>query len=437
MQILLNAISSDVLEIPLGHISPDALADGELWPLHNLAEIFAELCDILLKRDDTPAQPQSVEADGSPPHSARPSSQAGRRPQSARSAAQSDSCVCGLEDGSHEPCLGSAAAVDIESLETARRAAGSQALPRAAVDSAGAAAETFRVACSEALAAEALRAPGIAGARRRRNASTGSAPLAGTSGKRPKKPLTGGRASNGPASGQRAKSAPPRSRGRTLHRGPSPGVVQHQMAEGIERRTRTSRQTSGRPRTSGSASAANFRADIAGGKQRRARSKRASGKDTGATTSARLESEIAELQAALEAEAAARANDVEAAAAAAAGATAAAARVAAAAQSELGYSAAAQYAGLVRQQLAGVRRAERFELIRGRAADHNARTEARIAAARRARVTEEVARCRRSRLEKAAAKGDLTYRRLYKQAIESERQRMLLERCASPRCRLR
>ena len=75
--------------------------------------------------------------------------------------------------------------------------------------------------------------------------------------------------------------------------------------------------------------------------------------------------------------------------------------------------------------------------IRGRAADHNARTEARIAAARRARVTEEVARCRRSRLEKAAAKGDLTYRRLYKQAIESERQRMLLERCASPRCRLR
>ena len=61
MQILLNAISSDVLEIPLGHISPDALADGELWPLHNLAEIFAELCDILLKRDDTPAQPQSVE----------------------------------------------------------------------------------------------------------------------------------------------------------------------------------------------------------------------------------------------------------------------------------------------------------------------------------------------------------------------------------------
>ena len=42
----------DVLEMDLSHISPQELAQGDLQALHNLAEIFSELCDILMVRVD-------------------------------------------------------------------------------------------------------------------------------------------------------------------------------------------------------------------------------------------------------------------------------------------------------------------------------------------------------------------------------------------------
>ena len=50
--VVLRAVASDVLSMDLGHISPDALARGDLQALYNLAEIFSELCEVLLKRED-------------------------------------------------------------------------------------------------------------------------------------------------------------------------------------------------------------------------------------------------------------------------------------------------------------------------------------------------------------------------------------------------
>ena len=48
---VLTAVATDVLDMDLTHISPEALARGDLQALYNLAEIFSELCEILLQRD--------------------------------------------------------------------------------------------------------------------------------------------------------------------------------------------------------------------------------------------------------------------------------------------------------------------------------------------------------------------------------------------------
>jgi len=51
-EVLLRAIGDDVLGMDLSHLSPTQLAAGELAPLCNLAEIFSELCGILLADED-------------------------------------------------------------------------------------------------------------------------------------------------------------------------------------------------------------------------------------------------------------------------------------------------------------------------------------------------------------------------------------------------
>ncbi len=65
--LLLKAISSDVLQMDLSHISPQQLAAGALWPMHNLASIFVELCEILIRRE---AEPDGLE--GGAPMAAAP-----------------------------------------------------------------------------------------------------------------------------------------------------------------------------------------------------------------------------------------------------------------------------------------------------------------------------------------------------------------------------
>ena len=64
--VVLRAVASDVLSMDLGHISPDALARGDLQALYNLAEIFSELCEVLLKREDeSGGRPATMHAGGS------------------------------------------------------------------------------------------------------------------------------------------------------------------------------------------------------------------------------------------------------------------------------------------------------------------------------------------------------------------------------------
>ena len=85
--VVLRAVASDVLSMDLGHISPDALARGDLQALYNLAEIFSELCEVLLKREDeNGGRPATMHAGGSAarPASARPAGASAARPSSAR-----------------------------------------------------------------------------------------------------------------------------------------------------------------------------------------------------------------------------------------------------------------------------------------------------------------------------------------------------------------
>jgi len=86
-EVVLRAVASDVLSMDLGHISPDALARGDLQALYNLAEIFSELCEVLLKREDeNGGRPATMHAGGSVarPASARPAGASAARPSSAR-----------------------------------------------------------------------------------------------------------------------------------------------------------------------------------------------------------------------------------------------------------------------------------------------------------------------------------------------------------------
>lgn len=155
-------------------------------------------------------------------------------------------------------------------------------------------------------------------------------------------------------------------------------MTQLHVSEGIARRARRDtagghhgrRDTGGGHRAKGPASGAGRPPDPPRGIGRASASAPPRGigrrpRSSEIATSAHLEAEIAELHAALAAEAAARPADPNAAADAA---DTAAERVARAASVEMGKKGAQQYAALVKQQLASVRRAERCELVRAQPA---------------------------------------------------------------------
>ena len=135
----------------------------------------------------------------------------------------------------------------------------------------------------------------------------------------------------------------------------------------------------------------------------------------------RLASEIAALQARI------RAREPEGAAAARLGRALSA--------DEFGARAASTYTALVKQSIAGVRRAEALEVQRGVAAERNARRDARIEALRAQRLGGETARAEAARVARVASKEELGYRSLYAHALRLERERWLLAAATSEEAR--
>ena len=128
--------------------------------------------------------------------------------------------------------------------------------------------------------------------------------------------------------------------------------------------------------------------------------------------STHLEAEIAELQAKI----LGRKSEGEAAA-----------RLSRAISDEFGSKASGMYAALIKQSLAGVRRAEALEIARGVASSRNAQRDQRIAAIREQRIGSETERAEAARAARRSAKEELKYRSLYQQALSLERERLLLE----------
>ena len=84
------------------------------------------------------------------------------------------------------------------------------------------------------------------------------------------------------------------------------------------------------------------------------------------------------------------------------------------------------YAALIKQSLAGVRRAEALEIARGVASTRNAQRDARIAAIRAQRIGSETERAEAAREARRAAKEELKYRALYQHALALERENLVL-----------
>ena len=104
---------------------------------------------------------------------------------------------------------------------------------------------------------------------------------------------------------------------------------------------------------------------------------------------------------------------------------------------EFGARAASTYSALVKQSIAGVRRAETLEVTRGVAAERNARRDARISALRQARTGAEITRSQSARAARVASKEELSYRALYAHALQLEKERLLLEVATSEEARRR
>ena len=94
---------------------------------------------------------------------------------------------------------------------------------------------------------------------------------------------------------------------------------------------------------------------------------------------------------------------------------------------EYGARASSVYSALIKQSLAGVRRAEAIEVSRGMARDMNQRRDARIATIRAQRIGETVERAEQARMARRVAKEELSYRSLYAQALMLERDRLMLQ----------
>ena len=150
-------------------------------------------------------------------------------------------------------------------------------------------------------------------------------------------------------------------------------------------------------------------------KQRPASARQKKGGAIGSLASAQgesLEREIVSLQAKLRA----RQPDGDATA-----------RLGEAIEDEFGARAGSMYAALVKQSLAGVRRAEALEIARGVAADRNSRRKERTERIRTERLKDDVQRSHEARLARSATKQELSYRRLYTESLALEKERMLLE----------
>ena len=83
---------------------------------------------------------------------------------------------------------------------------------------------------------------------------------------------------------------------------------------------------------------------------------------------------------------------------------------------EFGARASSTYAALIKQSLAGVRRAEALEIARGVASTRNAQRDARINQIREQRIGAETTRAEEAREARRQAKEELKYRHLYQQA---------------------
>ena len=157
------------------------------------------------------------------------------------------------------------------------------------------------------------------------------------------------------------------------------------------------------------------------GSARRPRSAPGAGaKGAGGGSSSHIEEEIAELQARISS----RAPEQEATA-----------KLAKSLSNEFGARASSMYAALIKQSLAGVRRAEAIEVSRGVARELNARRDLRTAAIRSQRVSAEVNRAEQARLARRAAKEELSYRSLYQQAVHLERENIMLQDAAAKEAR--
>lgn len=438
-----------------------ALAEGNLQALNDLAGLFGELCTALLQKPDDAQRPG-----GSSSAAAVPSANSGARPASAIPASKLTTSNDELESAAAPPTEEApdisdpaSNAVDSAAKSTAAKPAAKPAAKKKSVPSAasaggggatgvataatgGALAASARAACASACA-EALASTvatdggGVAAA----GAGRGGVP------KRPQsaRPGTSKPGVHGGLTPGGKKVAAMKVKGK------NPSALQHLHA--ISQATAQRGSSSARPRSAAAKSAF------------------ASSSAEGGASSSHLEMEIADLQQRI----LARESEGEATS-----------RLGKLLGDEYGARASSTYAALIKQSLAGVRRAEAIEVrplvrvtqvssltctahtllrckdsctappisktqdsrsllllglhpqvARGVARDLNQRRDARIAAIRAQRVGEAVERAESARVARRAVKEELSYRALYTQALNLERERLLLQNATSEEARRR
>ena len=104
---------------------------------------------------------------------------------------------------------------------------------------------------------------------------------------------------------------------------------------------------------------------------------------------------------------------------------------------EVAARAASAHAALVKQSIAGLRRAETLQVTRGVAAARNARRDAKIAELREERFFSETARREAGRWARSSAKDELSYRRAYMSALALDKERLLMAAASGVEARRR
>lgn len=377
----------DVPRLEVANIQAQALAEGDLNALNELAGVFAVLCNALLQNsaaDD--ARPAGSSSDSAVP------SRSSMRPASAIPASKLSS-TDGLPATGEDPAVDVSDATAAADAAVAAVAAVGTAPAAAPVSSSGGmsgvggatgalAAKAHAAcaqACTESIAAAVASETTDAAARPKSARGRGPAKTVGG-------PHSGLLPSGKKACGPQVRS-----------KNPSSCMHLHALSSAAAQRGATSAR---RPGTAPPAvkSVAPPPVD--------------SGVAASGATSSHLQEEISELQQRI----LARSDEGPATA-----------RLGRALNDEFGARASSVYSSLIKQSLAGVRRAEALEVSRGVARDLNTRRDARIAAIRAQRVAGEVERAEQARLARRAAKEELSYRSLYSHAVTLERERLLLE----------